>query len=130
MGETALHLPRQLGVRDRLDLAAAIRADGPEKIVEELWRIAKTSKNDAARVAALSLLASHGWGRPKVDIKIAHTSDDREQRRVYELLADRAPQLLEEIAGWKVVDGELVRPEQRALSAGDERPEPHVRGIP
>jgi hypothetical protein len=112
----SISLPKSLSKQDRLDLAAAIRADGPDRVVEALWSIVETSKNDAAKVAALSLLASHGWGRPRQDIKIEHQSTG-ERRKVFELLADRAPHLLREIAGWEeppalpageVVDAEVV----------------------
>jgi len=103
-----------LSKQDALDLAFAIREKGAERIEAALWSIVSTSKNDAARVAALALLASHGWGRPlsTSDIHITHERPEEraETRRLADWLAEKHPDVARELA-WQ---------EQRVLPAGEE----------
>lgn len=97
-----MYLTRKLSTEDRVSLAAAIQQQAPAaKIAEELWRIATTATNTVARVAALRALAEWGHGKPAKQVEIVHTTPEQvERRRLTELLAERAPAVLEEIAGW------------------------------
>jgi hypothetical protein len=109
----------KLSPRELFDVATAIRDRvPPEKVAEELLRIATSATNAMARLGALRTLAEFGWGKAKAHVTIEHKSE-KEARKVYDLLAQRAPELLREIAGWndepQVIDCAVVR----ALPAGE-----------
>jgi hypothetical protein len=86
----------------RLTIAEAIRDRiDPADIVAALLNLAQTSKNGMVSLGAYRLLIEAGWGRPKQQIEVTRvTADDAERRRFLELLHKRAPDLLEQYAGW------------------------------
>jgi hypothetical protein len=98
----------------KVDLGIYIRENvDPAEIVGGLLKVVRTSPNAVAVVGAVRALAELGWGKARQSVEITHvTQDEVERRRVAELLAERAPAVLEELAGWaeRVVPPALPAP--------------------
>jgi hypothetical protein len=88
--------------QQKVDLATAIRdAVDPLEIVDALRKVIRESPNAVAVVGAVRALAELGWGKARQAIEVSHVTPDMvERRRLAELLAARAPHVLEELAGW------------------------------
>ena len=99
--------------KQKVDLGIFIRETvDPQEIVGGLLKVIRTSPNAVAVVAAARALAELGYGKARQSVEITHVSQDEvERRRIAELLAERAPAVLEELAGW------AERVEPRALPA-------------
>jgi hypothetical protein len=86
----------------RLSIAEAIRDRvDPADIVAALLNLAQTAKNGMVALGAYRLLIEAGWGKPKQQIEVTRmTVDDVERRRFMARIAEQAPHILEEFAGW------------------------------